>query len=446
MASSSISRRSFLKKSQATAAAVSLASAATQVHAAGSDEIKLALVGCGNRGTGAIVNALQVKQNVTLHAMADAFEDRINQSLDALLSDQPSRKEQTDKQLSKRVDVPPDRRFVGLDAYKQAIDAADVAVITGPPGFRPDHFEYAVSQGKHVFMEKPVATDAPGIRRVLATAELAKQKGLKVGVGLQRHHEAKYIETIGRLHDGAIGDIKMLRCYWNGGTIKVPVPHDGLTEMEYQVRNWYFFAWLSGDHNVEQHVHNLDVCNWVKKAHPVSAMGVGGRQMRTGKDYGDIFDHHAVEYTYPDGMRMFSVCRQMPGCEPLIGEYAVGTLGEADISNATIKSSTGDWKFPKVAGGSKANNAYQIEHDHLFEAIAKDLPYNEAETGAIATMTAILGRLATYTGRTVRWEEAFQSEKSLAPEKWVGWNTIPKTLPNAEGRYPLPQPGLIQDV
>jgi myo-inositol 2-dehydrogenase / D-chiro-inositol 1-dehydrogenase len=444
--SPSYSRRSFFKASQATAAVATIASMSSSVHAVGSDELKLALIGCGNRGTGAIVNALQVKQKVKLHAMADAFSDRLNQSLDALLSEQPSRKEQTDRQLSKRVDVPPMRRFVGLDAYKQAIDEADVAIITGPPAFRPIHFEYAVSQGKHVFMEKPVATDAPGIRRVLATAKIAKQKGLKVGVGLQRHHEAKYIETIGRLHEGAIGDIKMMRCYWNGGTIKTPVPHDGLTEMEYQVRNWYFFAWLSGDHIVEQHVHNLDVCNWVKKSHPVSAMGVGGRQMRTGKEFGDIFDHHAVEYTYPDGMRMFSVCRQMPGCEPLIGEYAVGTSGEADISNASIKSLSGDWKFPKVAGGSKANNAYQIEHDDFFDAITNDLPYNEAETGAVATMTAILGRLATYTGRTVTWEEAFHSEKSLAPEKWDGWNTVPKTVPHEDGRYPLPQPGLIQDV
>ncbi len=440
-----VTRRSFLKTTQGATAVAAIVTASSRVHAAGGDEIKLALIGCGNRGTGATVNALQVKDNVKLWSMADAFSDRINQSLDALLSEQPSRKEQT-KKLSHRVDVPPERRFVGLDAYKEAIDSTDVAIITGPPGFRPIHFEYAVSQGKHVFMEKPVATDAPGIRKVLAVAEDAKKKGLKIGVGLQRHHEAKYIETINRVHAGAIGDVKMMRCYWNGGTIKSPVPRDGLTEMEYQLRNWYFFHWLSGDHIVEQHVHNLDVCNWVKQSHPISAMGVGGRQMRTGKEYGDIFDHHAVEYTYPDGMKMFSVCRQIPGCEPLIGEFAVGTKGEAEISNAVIKSPGSDWRYQKAKGPIKEPNPYQVEHDDLFKAIINDLPYNEAEVGATATMTAILGRLATYTGRTVTWDEAFASTKSLAPETWDGWNTIPKTLPGPDGRYPLPQPGLIQDV
>ena len=442
--SHSVSRRRFLQRTPAAVAAASAVTMASRVHAAGSDELKLALIGCGNRGTGAVVNALQVKEPVKLWAMADAFSDRIQQSLDTLAADPANRKAEMAELLAKRVDVAPERRFVGLDAYRQAIDEADVAILTGPPGFRPIHFAYAVERGKHVFMEKPVATDAPGIRSVLATAEIAKAKGLKVGVGLQRHHEEKYIETIRRLREGAIGDIQMMRCYWNGGTIKVPVPHAGLTEMEYQVRNWYFFAWLSGDHIVEQHVHNLDVCNWVKGNHPASAMGMGGRQMRTGKDYGDIFDHHAVEYTYPDGMSMFSVCRQIPGCEPKIGAYAVGTTGQADISGGIIRHLDSQWKFP--AGKSSRNNAYQFEHDHLFEAVVKDTPYNEAENGAMATMTAILGRMATYTGRTVTWDEAFNSTKALGPDKYDGWDTIPRTQPDAEGRYPLPQPGLIQDV
>jgi predicted dehydrogenase len=305
-------------------------------------------------------------------------------------------------------------------------------------------------------MEKPVATDPPGIRRILAAAEVAKKKGLKVGVGLQRHHEEKYLETIRRLKDGAIGDIRMLRCYWNGGTIKTPVAHDGLTELEYQVRNWYFFTWLSGDHIVEQHVHNLDVCNWIMGAPPVSAVGMGGRQMRTGKEYGDIFDHHAVEYTYADGTKMFGVCRQMPGCEPLVGEFAVGTKGEADVGNGRIKAGAESWEFPRrritaKSAGSTGNtagtaNPYQVEHEALFAAIRSDTPFMEAETGAQATMTAILGRMATYTGRTVTWEEGLKSTRALGPEKIVDWRTAPLTLPDAEGRYKLPQPGLLRDV
>jgi predicted dehydrogenase len=345
--------------------------------------------------------------------------------------------------------VPEERKFVGLDAYKHAIDAVDVVLLCGPPGFRPAQFEYAVSRGKHVFMEKPVATDAVGVRRVLAAGKVAQEKGLKVGVGLQRHHEAKYLETVRRLREGAIGDLNMLRCYWNGGTVKKPVDHAGLTEMEYQVRNWYFFAWLSGDHIVEQHVHNLDVCNWLMDGHPVSAMGMGGRQMRVGKDYGDIFDHHAVEYTYANGTKMFGFCRQMPGCDPLVGEFAVGTRGDADVGKAIIRSGSQEWHFPRprnTAKGTSVLNPYQIEHDELFAAIRSGTPYNEVETGATATMTAILGRDATYTGRTITWDEAFDCRRSMGPLEVAGWDTKPLTLPSAEGLYKLPQPGLIRDI
>jgi len=441
------SRRRFLQGSSAALAAASIASLARPVHAAGDDTLKVALIGCGNRGAGAALNALQTSAPVKLWAMADAFRDRLDKSLNALRS--------TSETVTARVDVPAERQFIGLNAYKQAIDACDVVILTGPPGFRPTHFAYAVEQGKHVFMEKPVATDAPGIRSVLATAEAAKKQGLKVGVGLQRHHEDAYLQTIGRLHDGAIGDIRSLRCYWNGATIKVPVTHEGLTEMEYQVRNWYFFHWLSGDHNVEQHVHNLDVCNWLMKAHPISAMGMGGRQMRTGKDHGDIFDHHAVEYTYANGVKMFSFCRQIPGCEPLVGEFAVGTKGEVDVSKGIITSDGSEaWRYPRPRvtqrkGQKKETglpNPYQVEHDDLFKAIRDNTPYNEVEAGAVATMTAILGRMATYTGRTVTWDEGFNSTKTLMPSEISGWDTMPLTLPDAEGRYKLPAPGLVRDV
>jgi predicted dehydrogenase len=443
------SRRRFLQGSAGAMAAGSLTSLVKPVHAGADETLKIALIGCGNRGTGAAANALQTTGPVKLYAMADAFADRLEQSHEILSKGGNLRRSVISAELGKRVDVAPERRFVGLDAYKRATDAVDIVLLCGPPGFRPEHFEYAVSQGKHVFMEKPVATDAPGIRRVLAAAKVAEQKGLKVGVGLQRHHEEKYLETIKRLKDGAVGDVRMLRSYWNGATIKQPVPHDGLTELEYQVRNWYFFCWLSGDHIVEQHVHNLDVCNWIMGGPPVSALGMGGRQMRVGKDYGDIFDHHSVEYTYADGTRMFSFCRQIPGCEPLVGEFVVGSKGEADVGNGKITAGAEHWTFPKPRGGAKGAtgpNPYQVEHDALFAAIRNGAPHMEAETGAQATMTAILGRMATYTGRTVTWEEGFQSKRTLGPEQIVDWKTLPLTLPDEAGLYKLPQPGLIREV
>jgi len=441
------SRRRFLQASAGVVTATSITSLASPVHAAGDDTIKIALVGCGNRGAGAAANALQTKFPVKLWAMADAFPDRLEQSLNALTRMQSTT---NGGSIGERIDVPKERQFIGLQAYQQAIDASDVVLLCGPPGFRPEHFEYAVEHGKHVFMEKPVATDGPGIRPILAANRIAQQKGLKVGVGLQRHHEPKYLETIARLRDGAIGDLRMLRCYWNGGTIKVPVKHDGLTELEYQVRNWYFFHWLSGDHIVEQHVHNLDVCNWIMGASPISAAGMGGRQMRIGKDYGDIFDHHAVEYTYPGGLKMFGVCRQIPGCEPLVGEFAVGSRGEADVSKGQVRGEGKEWRFPQPRGRAQGNNApqspYQLEHNALFAAIRNGAAHNEVETGVMATMTAILGRMATYTGRTVTWDEAFKSEKTLMPAKIVDWNTMPLTLPDANGAYKLPLPGLVMDV
>lgn len=443
------SRRRFLQSSSATIAVTSLSSLVKPVHAAGDATLKVALVGCGNRGTGAAANMLQTDAPVKLWAMADAFGDRLDQSLKVLQNVGKASQAAVTSAVAARVDVAPERRFVGLDAYRHAIDEADIALLCAPPGFRPEQFAYAVERGKHVFMEKPVATDAPGVRRVLAAGKRADEQGLKVGVGLQRHHDAKYLETIRRLRDGAIGDLRSLRCYWNGATIKQPVDHDGLTEMEYQVRNWYFFAWLSGDHIVEQHVHNLDVCNWVMDAHPVSAVGLGGRLLRTGKDYGDIFDHHAVEYTYPDGTKMFGFCRQMPGCEHLVAEFAVGTRGEAEISKARLQSSDGDWRYPRARSGrgkSAAENPYQVEHDALMAAIRDDTPYNEAERGATATMTAILGRMATYTGRTVSWDEGFGQGSALVPEQIAGWDTLPLTLPDSEGLYRLPRPGIVRDV
>jgi len=438
-----IGRRDFLKTAAGGAVVVPLALGAV-AHAAGGDTIKVALIGCGSRGTGAAVQALATKGPVTLWAMADAFPDRIERSLNELTKGSPG---QENSASSERIDVPPERRFSGLDAYRKAIDSGvDVVLLTSPPAFRPAHFAYAVNAGKHVFMEKPVATDAPGVRQVLATAEEAKRKNLKVAVGLQRHHDRSYLDSVPRVQDGAVGDIIYMRCYWDtAASAKVPPPREGLTELEYQVRNWYYFQWLSGDHIVEQHVHNLDVCNWVKGAHPVEAQGKGGRQVRTGKQYGDIFDHHVVEYTYADGTKLFSQCRQIPGCWNHIAEYVHGTKGVADVGRAIKVGGKDVWRQARRRRGEPVANAYQIEHDVFFAAIRNNTPHNETEHGAMATMTAILGCMATHSGQVIRWEDAFQSKRRLTTDAEV-WTAAAPVHAREDGFYPVAAPGITKVI
>jgi myo-inositol 2-dehydrogenase / D-chiro-inositol 1-dehydrogenase len=416
------------------------------VHAAGDEIIKVALVGCGNRGTGAAVQALSTAGNVKLWALADAFSDRLKISLRSI------QRELADKlgdQGGERIDVPVERQFIGLDAYRKAIDSGvDVVLLAEPPGFRPKHFAYAIDAGKHVFMEKPVATDAVGVRRVLAATNTAKKKGLKVGVGLQRRHQRCYHEAIERIRDGQIGEVAALSCYWNGGPpAKSPFARGDLTELEYQVRNWYFFAWLSGDHICEQHVHNIDVCSWIKQAHPVQAQGLGGRQVRTGKEFGNIFDHHDVEFSYADGTKMFSQCRQIPGCWNQVAEIAYGTRGMAHLDAGRAKlfvDGKQSWQSAREETGTK-RGAYQTEHDVLFAAIRDGTPHNEAEYAALSTMTAILGRMATYSGKIVTWDEAFGSNDAMTTDD-ERWDATPPVLPNDDGRYAVPVPGVTKVV
>lgn len=413
-------------------------SMARAAHAAGSDTLKVALVGCGGRGTGAASQALSTSGSVKLWAMADLFADKLETSLAALCKGQDANYDRNaHKGFAGKVEVPPERRFVGFDAYKQAIDSGvDVVICTTAPHFRPIHFEYAIQKGKHVFMEKPVAVDAPGIRRVLAAAEMAKQKKLKVGVGLQRHHDALYLETVKRIRDGAIGEIVYQRAYWNGAGYRMRPPREpGMTEMAYQLRNPYHYTWISGDNIAEQHVHNLDVCNWIKGTHPVTAQGQGGRQLRIGPLFGDIYDHHFVEFTYEDGSQLFSQCRHMTGCWNSVAEYVIGSKGKAEVNAGKIQTGADTWRYrgPKT-------NPYQVEHDRLFEAIRKDLPFNEAEQGALSTMTAILGRMATYSGKVVTWDDAFKSQLSLAP-KTYDFDATPPVLPGPDGIYPCAVPG-----
>jgi predicted dehydrogenase len=436
------SRRDFIKLSSAAlltsplldrvahAQRSAIARVAPRAFAGADETLKIALVGCGGRGTGAAAQALSTKGPVKLVAMADAFHDRLEDSLKNLMGGHAD-----------RIDVPPDRRFVGFDAYQKAIDLCDVAILTTPPGFRPIHFEYAIGKGKHVFMEKPVSTDAAGVRRVLAAAEVAKQKNLKVGVGLQRHHDPGYVEIVKRVQDGAIGDLGFLRAYWCDGGVWVNPRRPGQTEMEYQMRNWYYFVWLCGDHIVEQHIHNLDVANWVKNMTPVSARGQGGRQVMTGIDHGEIYDHHQVEFTYPDGTKLFSYCHHWPNAWSSVSEHAHGTKGYADLSAKTIQPSGGGdrWSFA-LPRGSEPTDPYQVEHDVLFDAIRNDKPHNEAFYGATSTMTAIFGRMATYSGREIQWNDALNSKTSVMPTAF-DWNAPPPTLPGADGRYRIPMPG-----
>lgn len=436
--STSPSRRTFLGGTAALAGASLLTGSAFAGNrdAAGDRTLRVALVGCGGRGTGAAAQALATAGAVELVAVADAFSDRLDSCLAWLT-----------QHRGERVQVPAERRFVGFDAYKQAIDAldgaVDVVILTTPPGFRPLHFEYAVARGKHVFLEKPVAVDGPGVRSVLGSAEQARARGLKVGVGLQRHHQARYVEGIRRIHEGAIGEPMLLRCYWNSGGVWVQPRQAGWTEMEYQMRNWYYFNWLCGDHIVEQHIHNLDVCNWVKGAYPVRAQGQGGRQVRNGPDHGEIYDHHMVEFTYADGTRMLSQCRHIEGTWSSVSEHVHGTTGSADLAAGRIDGRGGDsasWRFR-----DEEPDPFQVEHDVLFAAIRSGAPHMEAENGAYSTLTAVLGRMATYSGKVVGWEEALGSELALVPSAYA-FDADPPSLPDADGRYPIPTPGLTRAV
>lgn len=422
-----ISRRQFLKKSSATAASITALSTGIQAkaYAVGTGAMKIGLIGCGGRGTGAAVQALNASKRAKLIAMADAFQDRLERSHRSVLKRHPD-----------RVDVPPERRFVGMDAYKRVIDAdVDMVLLTTPPGFRPPHFEAAVKANKHVFMEKPVAVDAPGIRRMIAANEQAKKKGLAVAVGLNIRHQNSSREVIERVHDGAIGKITFLRAYGNNAGVWVRPRQPGQSEMEYQMRNWYYFNWLCGDLIVEQTVHALDLVNWARGDHPVEAQGMGGRQVRVGPDCGEIYDHHAVEYTYRDGTKMFLFCRHIPDCWSSFGGIAHGTKGDADLSRGVLNvHGEKPLRFESGIAG------HQAEHDDLFAALDAGQAYNEGDYGISSTMTAILGRMATYSGQVVTWDEAMKSETDLSPERY-SWDADAPVKPGPDGLYACARPG-----
>ena len=423
-----LTRRGFLH----TSAGLALAAlpVARFAHAAGTGEIKVAMVGCGGRGTGGASQNLNADKGLRLVAMADIAPDRLEKSLLTLKKMHPE-----------QVDVSTANQFIGFDAYKEAIALADLVIIATPQGFHPYHLAEAVRQGKHVFVEKPLAVDAPGVRRVLAAAEEAKKKNLKIGVGLQRHHQPAYMETVKRIHEGAVGEITSMTCYWLGnaraGVERLP----GEGEMQYQLRNWYYFTWISGDFIVDQHIHNIDIINWIKGGPPVRAQGMGGRQVRNDKKlHGQIFDHHFVEYEWADGSKLFSQCRQgQTGTHQEVSEHVVGTKGRADLNvGSRLFRITGPnaWEQRLKTG----EDGHQLEHFPLVEAIRNDTPYNELEMAAKSTMTAIMGRMATYSGKLIEWDEAINSKLQLMPEN-VTWEMEPPVKPDADGNYPIAVPG-----
>ena len=392
-------------------------------------ELKIALVGCGGRGSGALVNALQADENVKLVAMADAFQDRIDSSLKAM-----------DKHFDgqKVIELDKKYQFTGFDAYKRAIDLADVVLLATPPGFRPDHFDYAVKNNKHVFMEKPLATDTVGVQKILNSGREALNKRLNVVVGLQRRYSRKYLDLYSKVQQGMIGQIIGGQIYWNSSGVWVNERKEDQTELEYQMRNWYYFNWLCGDHIVEQHIHNIDVANWFIGQYPVSAQGMGGRQVRNGKDHGEIFDHHFVEFTYPGGTVISSQCRHIPGCMNRVDEVLQGTEGTIFLGQGVIKDLIGNTLYQYQNNNDLS--PYQEEQNQLFKSIRKGDVINDVEYAAYSTLSAIAGRMATYSGNVIELEKALALDYNLVSEP-LNWDSPAPVLPDENGNYAIATPG-----
>ena len=428
-----ISRRDILRAAGSTAAVASATLGMRGVHAdnPSGETLKVGLIGAGGRGRGAIVQTLSVPgSNVKLTAIADAFKGGIDGTMRAL------------NEMQDKVDCPEDRRYDGLDGYKRVIDASDLVILATPPGFRPFHFDAAVQAGKHVFMEKPVCVDSYGARRVLEAARQADEKKLKVVVGLQRRYQTNYREALTKVREGMIGDIIGGQVYWNGSGIWFRDREPNQTEMQYQVNNWYHFNWLCGDHICEQHVHNIDIANWFLDSVPISAYGVGGRQQRVPGQSSEIYDHHAVNFAYPGGVRIASQCKQFPGGENHVEEHFQGTKGMLSLhpGHAKITDLSGQelWKF-----SGENPDPYQVEHDELHAAIRNDTPKNDAYYGASSSFSSVLGRLATYSGKTWKYDDALQLDFRTMPEDPT-WETTPPAVPDKDGNYPLPMPATFK--
>jgi myo-inositol 2-dehydrogenase/D-chiro-inositol 1-dehydrogenase len=423
-------RRDFLKASAAAAGAATIAGLTPTAFAAGNDTLKVGLVGCGGRGNGATRDILEAEQKINgdnprveIVAFADVFEDRAKGALNNW---------KKNKQFGKQIKATPDTCFGGLDAYQKLLGAGvDLVMLATPPGFRHVHLEAAIKAGKNIFCEKPVAVDAAGARKCFELAEESKKKNLAIVAGTQRRHQKGYVETIKKLHDGAVGDVIATRCAWNGGGIWFHARQPGEKDSTYQIRNWYHFLWLCGDHIVEQHVHNLDVINWVMNDHPVKAIGMGGRATRPKgdpADAGQIWDHFAVEYEYKNGVKMYSYCRHIPG-DSDVSETVYGSKGTCRVNNYTIG---------RQSVGSDDINPYVQEHIDLLNSIRAGRPLNELKQVTESTFTAILGRNAAYACKSLKWDDALAANEHTMPPHLALDTSLPVTPAPTPGNWKLP--------
>jgi myo-inositol 2-dehydrogenase/D-chiro-inositol 1-dehydrogenase len=432
------SRRQFLSTSTKFAGAAALGSLAVDraSHAAGSDALKIGLIGCGGRGGGAVRSALGVDPGARLVAMADPFRDRMEDCLKWLKRGMPD-------DVS-RLEVDADHCFDGFDGHRRLLESGvDVAILAEPPHFRPMHIEACVEAGVHFMAEKPMAVDAPGVRRVLAAGKKARQKQISFVSGFESRYSTPLREAVRRIHDGAIGDIVAVHGTYNTGFLWHRGRQPDWSEMQYQMRNWYYFTWLSGDHIVEQFVHLIDRASWImQEASPAWAWGYGGRSVRTEPKWGDIFDHHAVTYEYENGTRMFAFTRQQTNCFNEVSDLVLGTNGRLGKGGRGIGifgldgrlqwSPEKDLRHPEL-------NCFE----EMFAGIRNGKPINDSFTMGHSTMVAILGRMVTHSGQKITWDEAFNSNRVLAPERYA-WDADPPVLPNPDGTYPYPVPGVTE--
>lgn len=438
------SRRQFLSQSGKIIAVSALAGVSTSgIYAAGDNTIRLALIGCGGRGSGAVADAFAAKGGpVKLYAMADLFEDRLKGSYNNL-----------NGRFADKMDVSGDRRFIGFDAYRKAIDClrpGDVAILTTHAAFRPLHFEYAVNKGVNVFMEKSFGVDSPSVRRLLKASEASEKKNLKVGVGFMWRHSDARKEVIKRIHDGAIGDINMMRIYRVHGPVHCPAIPKGANEIEFQIRHPNSFIWVSSGFLIDWHCHNIDVACWTKGAWPVSAQGMGGRCF---KETGNQFDHYTVEFTFADGAKLFSFSRHMKGCWETYADYAHGSKGSAVVMSTLgapkpkiYKSQNMVpedlvWKYP-----GRDCNPYHAEWQLLLDAIRNNTPHNESRRAGEAEIAALMGRMATHSGQYITWDQAMNSDFQFVKDiDNLTFDTAAPVKPGADGIYPAPQPGITKE-
>lgn len=427
-----LNRRAFMKTSAAVSLGAIASELSSRVYAAGDDKIRIGLIGCGGRGMDAVRDCVQASNLVELVAMADLFKDHIDKAVKDLKEGDAERKREP---LKDAFNVKPEMCFVGFDAYQKLLATdVDLVLLTAPPYTRPSHLKAAVEAGKHVFMEKPAGVDPVGIRSVIQSGELADQKKLSIVAGTQRRHQKHYIELMNRVNNGEIGDIVSGQCYWCGGDMlgywRYFKRENMKNDMEWQCRNWPWFLWTSGDHIVEQHVHNIDVINWAIGSHPVKVFGMGGRAVRKN---GNIYDHFAVEFEYANGAKILSMCRQMPSCSERISEHVVGTKGTCytDGNGGRIKGGN-----PFEYDGPNPN-PYVEEHADLIKSIREGKPLNEAKQVAESTLAGIMGRISAYTGRELSWDWAMKASKlDLSPAK-LEFGDLPAEPPALPGKTQL---------